>query len=146
VIGVHSPEAGGARVARAVEALVFQIGPHQIAVAAEEVESVLRQDDAVRLQGEGFEFRWSEVFGSHRGQRSPSSRVLLGRFGETRTALTVDRVDGLMSLEISSLHRLPRLILETISSQSVVGLAQAGNRLLIVVDFPRLLEESLPEA
>jgi purine-binding chemotaxis protein CheW len=84
-------------------------------------------------------------FGAPPAQRTLDSRVVVGQVGTRTVGLLVDSAREVVKLAPEQLQPPPRLVAEQ-AKGFVKAVAQVGTRLLMLIDFPRVIGEEKVDA
>jgi len=84
-------------------------------------------------------------FGAPPAQRTLDSRVVVGQVGARTVGLLVDSAREVVKLAPEQLQPPPPLVAEQ-AKGFVKAVAQVGTRLLMLIDFPRVIGEEKVDA
>ncbi|WP_164019917.1 chemotaxis protein CheW [Pyxidicoccus trucidator] len=82
-------------------------------------------------------------FGLPPGQRSLDTRVVVGQLGNRIVGLLVDSAREVLKLDPAQVKPPPPLVVEG-ARGFVKAVAQVGPRLVMLIDFPRVIGEETP--
>jgi purine-binding chemotaxis protein CheW len=77
-------------------------------------------------------------FGAGAAERTPDARVIVVRDGDRHVALLVDRAREVLDLAPEDFHAPPDLVVDQAAGY-VRGMAQRGDRVLMLVDVGRIV-------
>ncbi len=83
-------------------------------------------------------------FGLPPGQRSLDTRVVVGQLGNRVVGLLVDSAREVLKLDPAQVKPPPPLVVEG-ARGFVKAVAQVGPRLVMLIDFPRVIGEETPD-
>ena len=83
-------------------------------------------------------------FGLPAGERSLDSRVVVGQLGQRTVGLLVDSAREVLKLDPAQVKPPPPLVVEG-ARGFVKAVAQVGARLVMLIDFPRVIGEETPD-
>jgi purine-binding chemotaxis protein CheW len=83
-------------------------------------------------------------FGLPPGQRSLDTRVVVGQLGNRIVGLLVDSAREVLKLDPAQVKPPPPLVVEG-ARGFVKAVAQVGPRLVMLIDFPRVIGEETPD-
>lgn len=136
--------------------VAFRIGDAEYAVAAEDVLHLESFETATHVPGAppyvaGLVHVRGRVvpvvdmrsrFGLAPGERTLDNRVIVVRVGSRVAGLLVDSAREVIQLDPAAFEKPPEMI-EQQSSGFVKAVATRGNRLILLVDVPRVIGEEL---
>jgi purine-binding chemotaxis protein CheW len=135
-----------------VQLVVFRLGNAEFAVEVFAVQEILRRQPVVAVPKapafvEGvLELRGALVpvvdlrrrFGVEQPEYDNGTRVMIARVGDERIGLVVDAVTEVVRVPETALTDPPPYVRD-VAAEYVRSIAQLGDRLLVVVDFQRVL-------
>jgi purine-binding chemotaxis protein CheW len=83
-------------------------------------------------------------FGLPPGERTLDSRVVVGQLGSRTVGLLVDSAREVLKLDPAQVKPPPPLVVEG-ARGFVKAVAQVGPRLVMLIDFPRVIGEEMPD-
>ncbi|NMO18296.1 purine-binding chemotaxis protein CheW [Pyxidicoccus fallax] len=83
-------------------------------------------------------------FGLSPGERNLDSRVVVGQLGDRVVGLLVDSAREVLKLDPAQVKPPPPLVVEQ-ARGFVKAVAQVGPRLVMLIDFPRVIGEEAPD-
>ncbi|MCP3139929.1 chemotaxis protein CheW [Pyxidicoccus xibeiensis] len=83
-------------------------------------------------------------FGLSPGQHTLDSRVVVGQLGDRTVGLLVDSAREVLKLDPAQVRPPPPLVVEG-ARGFVKAVAQVGPRLVMLIDFPRVIGEETPD-
>ena len=69
------------------------------------------------------------------------SKIIIVKVKDTTIGMLVNSVNGILKLPLSFIESTPDMIKSKINSEYLTGVGKAGNRLLILLNLPRVLGE-----
>ena len=139
-----------------LQLVIFQLGGEEFGVDIMQVQEILRMPEATRIPQSPeyvkgvINLRGKIIvvinldtrFGMQTKEIDDDSRIIVAEVGENIMGMIVDSVSEVMRLPTSSIESAPEIVASKIGAEYIKGVGKLEDRLLILLDLERVLNEN----